>query len=329
MKEEDIRPEKLMAENERLHAEDLQQLLKHSSEFIEIPCPACESRDWHLKFLKSNFNFVECAKCSTVFINPRPTHRLLAEYYTNSKSIKHWNDSIFPASENARREQIFIPRAKRVIDLCKKFNVISDVIVDVGAGFGSFAEEVKKLDVFKKVIAIEPSPDLAATCRRKGLEVIESTVEEANLNGANVITNFELIEHLYWPKDFLLASKKLLSKGGIFIITTPNIKGFELLTLGSLSENIGGPEHLNYFHPDSLSYLLKSCGFEIIEVLTPGKLDAELVRKKILSGALDISTCPFLRHILIDQWENAGEAFQQFLAENKLSSHLWIVARKI
>ncbi len=329
MKDEDIRPEKLMIENEKLYVEDLQQLLKHSSEFIEIPCPACESRDYNFKFSKQNFNFVECAKCSSIFINPRPAQWMLVEYYTNSKSIKHWNDKIFPASENARREQIFIPRVKRVIELCKKFNVISDVIVDVGAGFGTFAEEVKKLDVFKKVIAIEPSPDLAATCRRKGLEVIESTVEEANLNGANVITNFELIEHLYWPKDFLLASRKLLSKGGIFILTTPNIKGFDLLTLQNLSDNIRGPDHLNYFHPESLSYLLKSCGFEIIEVLTPGKLDAELVRKKILSGALDISTCPFLKYILIDQWENKGKAFQQFLTENKLSSHLWIVARKI
>lgn len=115
----------------------------------------------------------------------------------------------------------------------------------------------------------------------------------------------------------------------MFILTTPNIRGFDLLTLGKLSNNIGGPNHLNYFHPDSLSYLLERCGFKVIEILTPGELDAELVRKKILAGELDVSNCPFLKYILVDQWGTTGEIFQHFLAQNNLSSHLWIVARKV
>ncbi|MFH1318831.1 MAG: class I SAM-dependent methyltransferase, partial [Candidatus Omnitrophota bacterium] len=307
MKEEDIRPDKILLENERLYAEDVRQIQKRNNEFKEISCPACESKDNHFKFLKHNFNYVECAKCSTVFINPRPTQKMLAEYYVTSKGIKHYNDKIFPTTENARREQIFTPRAKKVIELCKKFDVTTKVIMDIGAGFGTFVEEVQKLNVFKRTIAIEPSPDLAATCRKKGIEVIENAVEEVKLNGADVITSFELIEHLYWPKDFLLASRKILSKGGIFIITTPNIKGFDLITLGESSDSIAGPNHLNHFHPDSLIYLLECCGFEVLEVLTPGQLDAELVRKKMLAGESNLSTCRFLNYILLDQWESKGE----------------------
>jgi len=329
MKEEDIRPEIIMRENEKFYAKDVRQLLIHKDKFKEIPCPACESNDNNFTFVKKGFTFVTCAKCQTVFINPRPTLEMLAEYYTTSKSIKYWNDKIFPASENSRRDQIFIPRAKRVVELCKKFGAATEVLVDIGAGFGTFAEEVQKLNIFKKVIVVEPSPDLAATCRKKGLAVIETMIENVKMNDVSVITNFELIEHLYWPKDFLLASSKILSKGGLFILTTPNIRGFDLLTLGKLSDNIRGPNHLNYFNPDSLSYLLRSCGFEVVETLTPGKLDAELVRKKILDGILNISTCPFLYHILVDQWETLGGAFQQFLVQNNLSSHLWIVARKL
>ncbi|OGF63355.1 methyltransferase type 11 [Candidatus Giovannonibacteria bacterium RIFCSPHIGHO2_01_FULL_45_33] len=329
MKEEDIRPKKNMLEEKRLRAEDIKHLMERKNEFVKIPCPACESDENRFKFSKEGFNFNECAKCSTLFINPRPTRDMLSEYYTASKSIKYWNDNIFPASENTRREQIFVPRAKKVIELCKKFGVTTDTIVDIGAGFGTFMEEINKLNVFKRAVVIEPSPDLAETCRRKGLEVIESTIEDAKLSGANVITNFELIEHLFWPKDFLFACSKILSKGGVFILTTPNIKGFDLLTLGELSDNIEGPNHLNYFHPDSLSRLLEVCGFEVVEVLTPGKLDAEIVREKILAGKLDISKSPFLRNTLIDQWETKGEIFQCFLAENNLSSHLWIVTRKV
>lgn len=328
MKEENIRPDHLMRKNAKLHAEDVQQLLRHRKEFVEILCPACESNNYHVVFKKDGFTFVTCTKCETVFINPRPTFEMLIEFYAMSKSIKHWNDKIFPASEDSRRSQIFTPRVKRVIELCRKHNTATKILLDVGAGFGTFCEEAKKMNVFDKVIAVEPSHGLAESCRRKNLDVIEKPIEEANLDKVSVITNFELIEHLYWPKDFLLACGRALPMDGLLILTTPNIKGFDLIVLGELSDNIGGPNHLNYFHPISLSHLLQRCGFEVIEIMTPGKLDAELVRKKILSGELEVSSYPFLKHILVDQWETAGEAFQHFLTNNRLSSHLWMVARK-
>jgi len=111
-------------------------------------------------------------------------------------------------------------------------------------------------------------------------------------------------------------------------ITTPNIKGFDLITLGKLHQNIV-PHHLNYFNIDSLCLLLKNCGFEIVEVSTPGKLDAELVRKKIINGEFDVSEKPFLKYLLVEKWNELGKSFQTFLSENGLSSHMWIVARQI
>jgi hypothetical protein len=87
-------------------------------------------------------------------------------------------------------------------------------------------------------------------------------------------------------------------------------------------------EHLNYFHPESLSSLVRSSGFAVLEVQTPGKLDAELVRKKVLAGEFDLGDQRFLRQILVDKWEQVGEAFQAFLAGNQLSSHMWLVAQK-
>lgn len=329
MKEEDIRPDHLMRGNAKLHTEDVQHLLTRRNEFVKIPCPACELNSCQVVFEKNGFTFVSCTECETIFINPRPTFEMLTEFYATSKSIKYWNDKIFPVSEDSRRSQIFCPRAERVVELCRKHNAATKVLLDVGAGFGTFCEEIKELAIFNKVIAVEPSHDLAETCRRKGLDVIEKPIEEVDLDKVSVITNFELVEHLYWPKDFLLACGKALPGGGLLILTTPNIKGFDLLVLGKLSNNIGGPNHLNYFHPRSLSHLLRRCGFEVIEVMTPGKLDAELVRKRILSNELDVSSHPFLKYVLIDQWEATGEAFQRFLADNGLSSHLWMVASKI
>lgn len=328
MKEKDIRPDYLMRENLKLHTEDVKRLLKRKRDFVKISCPACEYPAGKTAFKKDGFTFVICLKCETIFVNPRPALEMLAEFYAISKSIRHWNDKIFPASESIRRSRIFAPRAKRVAELCRKYNVTTKTLIDAGAGFGTFCEEIKKLSIFDKVVAVEPSRDLAGTCRRKGLNVIEKPVEEAGIKEADVITNFELIEHLYRPRDFLAGCRKILSKGGFLILTTPNIRGFDLLVLGRSSNNISGPNHLNYFHADSLGRLLRRCGFDVIEMLTPGSLDAELVRKKILDNEFNVSNQPFLKMLLIDQWKNAGNAFQRFLSDNKLSSHLWAVARK-
>jgi 2-polyprenyl-3-methyl-5-hydroxy-6-metoxy-1,4-benzoquinol methylase/ribosomal protein S27E len=327
MKEDDIRPAELMLENQKLRKEDALELINKKSDFVTVSCPACDSDNYQDVFEKEGFNFVICKDCESYFINPRPTPNMLNSFYENSRCLKHWN-TLYSKTESARKNEIFIPRTNSVLEICKKFHVNNDTILDVGAGFGTFCEEIQSRQFFKKVIAVEPSNDLANACRQKGIDVIEKPIEDIDLDPVDVITNFELIEHLYYPKQFVQSCAKSLTKNGLFILTTPNIKGFDLATLGMLSTNIAGPNHLNYFNPDSLSKLLENCGFKVVEILTPGKLDAELVRKKFLEGELDPQKLPFLKQILIDKWEKLGSNFQQFLIDNGLSSHLWIVAQK-
>jgi len=142
-----------------------------------------------------------------------------------------------------------------------------------------------------------------------------------------VIASFGVLEHLFSPRDFLRGCANILSPGGLLVLTCPNAKGFDVMTLGPVSDTVDA-EHLNYFHPASLAHLLGECGFSTLEAFTLGKLDAELVRKKAVAGEFDLSDQPFLRHVLIDEWERAGAAFQRFLVDNQLSSHMWIVAEK-
>lgn len=328
MKEEDIRPERLMQEYHALYEEDVRSLLSKSAMFVDVPCPACRSGMCLPLFEKEGFKFVECKDCGTVYVNPRPTAGMLGEYYAGSKGMALWNDKIFPASEDTRREKIFAPRARRVAELCKKHGVTTGFLLDAGAGFGTFCEEIVKLGLFDKVAAVEPSRSLAQNCRKKGLDVIEDTIENVEFANADVITNFELIEHLFDPEFFLKGCSRALADGGLLMITTPNFQGFDLSILGRLSENVAGPNHLNYFNIKSLCRLLDGCGFEVLETLTPGLLDAEIVRKKVVSGDLDVSGRPFLKSLLIDNWDSMHENFQSFLADNRLSSHLWVVARK-
>ena len=325
-----IRPDHLMQNQAERYASDLRRLMQHRDEFVSVSCPACFSNKAQTAFEKYELIYMICSDCGTVYINPRPNPSLLEWYYSTSENYAYWNKYIFPASEEARRERIFRPRVEQIAKIIERHNVETDTLLEVGAGFGTFCEEVQRTGLFSRVVAVEPVPDLAETCRRKAIEVIEKPIEQVQAGeiAANVIACFEVIEHLFSPRDFVLGCSSVLIPGGLIVITCPNIRGFDLVTLQAASGTVDS-EHLNYFHPSSLSHLLAECGFKVLEVQTPGSLDAELVRKKALAGEFDISAHPFLRQILLDEWERIGDAFQQFLAANGLSSHMSIVAQKL
>lgn len=143
----------------------------------------------------------------------------------------------------------------------------------------------------------------------------------------DVIASYEVIEHLFAPAAFIRACARMLKPGGLLVLSNPNIKGFEVSTLGTVSQTVD-LEHLNYFHPESMRRVLEAQGLELVELLTPGELDAEIVRKRALAGLVDLSSQPFLKHVLLESWDQLGGRFQRFLAENQLSTHMWSVARK-
>jgi 2-polyprenyl-3-methyl-5-hydroxy-6-metoxy-1,4-benzoquinol methylase len=329
--DEEIRPAKLMANQHVAALTDIGRLLSRYSEFVDVACPACNEKNHQPKFEKNGIRYVECRSCLTFYVTPRPPSDVLEWFYKGSVNYAYWNEFIFPASEEARREGIFVPRVDRLLELCEKYKIKTNALLEVGSGFGTFCTEVKKKGVFGRVVAVEPTPNLAETCRKRGLEVLEQPVEQINLSNADlfdVVASFEVIEHLFAPIDFIMHMHRLLKPGGMLMLTCPNGEGFDVETLGIISNTVDH-EHLNYFNKSSLTKLLTKCGFEVLETNTPGRLDAELVRNKVLSGDYDISKEPFLKKILIDEWDIMGAAFQEFLINQGLSSNMWVVARKV
>ena len=134
--------------------------------------------------------------------------------------------------------------------------------MEVGAGFGIFCEEIKKAGFFDRVIGVEPTPDLAETCRKKGLEIIEKPIEQVVFQDEkiDVVASFEVIEHLFCPREFIESCFSLLSPGGLLVLTCPNVKGFDISVLGPVSDAVD-VEHLNYFNLGSLSGLLTDCAY--------------------------------------------------------------------
>lgn len=328
-KENDIRPKALMKAKEGLLAEDKEFLRSRKAEFVLVDCPACESQDSDLWAEKEGFEYSICKICGTVFMNPRASQDLMHRFYSQSKNYDFWNKYIFPASENVRREKIFKPRAQKVVDYCKKFAVEGGTILEVGAAFGTFCECIRELNFFRRIIAVEPTHALAATCRQRGFETIEAPVESLTLEkgSVDVVVNFEVIEHLFDPSSFVSACTGYLRKGGLFICACPNIDAIGTLVLKEKAKVIDH-EHVNYFNPLSLAILFKKAGLEVIEVSTPGELDAELLKNALQEDESLQEQQPFFSHLLLGGKEFILEDFQSLIKKSNLSSHMWMVGRK-
>ena len=329
LSEKELCPEDLLRGQEEAFQRDIDRLKTRVAEFVTVACPACGGIAASPTLEKHTFTYVTCARCRTLYMNPRPSPEVMADYYSNSENYRYWATYIFPSSEGARREKIHRPWLDRVTGYCERFNVPRGVLVEIGAGFGTFSWLAQESGRFRQVVAVEPTPEMAQACRARGVRVIEKRIEDigAEVEPADVAASFEVIEHLFEPRRFLQRAAGLIKPGGLLVLSCPNGLGFDIAVLGSMSIAID-PEHVNLFNPASLSLLVESCGFEVLSVTTPGRLDAELVQMAIQEGTFDVSDRPFLRRVLVEEWDRLGWPFQQFLAEQGLSSHMWMAAKK-
>lgn len=329
LSEQELCPDRLLDGQEAAFARDIARLQRRRGEFVSVLCPACGADDGTYIFTKFTFTYDRCGGCGTIYMTPRPSPEVMNDYYSNSENYAYWAEHIFPASEDSRREKIHKPWLQRIIELCERFEVPTGTLVEVGPGFGTFASVATESGRFDEVIAIETTPEMAQACRDRGVEVIESRVEDVDAHDlkADVIVSFEVIEHLFDPTEFLAQCQRLLQPGGMLVLTNPNGEGFDIAVLGGESLAVD-PEHVNLFNPGSMRQMLDRFGFEVLDISTPGRLDAEFVREAILKGEYDVSEQPFLKRVLIDEWDELGWPFQQFLGGNGLSAHMWTAARK-
>ena len=326
--ENDIRPRNLMEKQNKAMQIDIEWLNKKSNNFVDVCCPACGSKNKKFLYFKFNLSHVRCQSCFTQYVNPRPTEAILKDFYKNSVNYAYWAKYIFSASADVRKKKIFVPRVNTLMKKIKNKN-LKGTLLEIGAAYGYFCEEIKKLNHFSKIIGIEPTPDLASVLRKKNIDVIESSYEDVILNsGIDVIVNFEVIEHLFSPEKFLNWCFSKLNPGGCLYLTCPNIAGFETTILAEKAGTVDH-EHLNLFNPSSLKGLVKKIEFEKIIVKTPGVLDFDVVKQAYLSKKIENKHLGTFLLNLINLEDKAVEnKFQKFLIKTNHSSHMMLMAFK-
>jgi SAM-dependent methyltransferase len=122
---------------------------------------------------------------------------------------------------------------------------------------------------------VEISPSAEYARRERGLDVRSLPLEECRFPGGffDMVLASHLIEHLNDPAGFAAEVHRILAPGGRFMVTTPNISGFQARLFGSRWRSAIF-DHLYLFSVKTLSRLLTEKGFTLEGVFTWGGLAA-------------------------------------------------------
>ncbi|MCC6472870.1 MAG: class I SAM-dependent methyltransferase [Burkholderiales bacterium] len=329
MKETDIRPRDLFERLLALCREDALHFFTRD-EWQASACPACGGGGEEA-FIKHGFHYRLCSACDTLYASPRPGAEAILRYYREARSARFLATDFYRQTEEARRERMFRPRARTVAALAERFGAGRQLtaVVDIGAGYGVFCEEIAALLPGAGVCAVEPAPALAQACRGKGLRVIESFLHAVRGEdlpgrpGSRVFTSFELLEHLHAPGRFLAEVAALMHPGDLLVLTTLSGAGFDIRVLWQHAKAVHPPHHLNFLNPASLAALAARCDLEVADIGTPGLLDVDIV-----ASGLEAVNERFVRAIYRHAGEAARRDLQVWLSTHGLSSHMMLVARR-
>jgi len=310
---------------------------KHNHSFSIRNCPFCDSSSFrNAEKFHECYGVSICNRCSSYFVNPVPSMESLSDYYNNSQ-CNILLDNLVKKRKAKSADFIIDDRVAKVIDyIASKTNSNQGKIriLEVGCGSGSFLSKLKAsiehlytnkynldycgIDIDKNAIDSKVNDELNLVC---------SSVEDyinRDGNSYDIILHFELIEHLIDPSQFMMDSKKLLRENGIMIFTTQNHNGLEMVasdynSYRLLAHSIFPPMHLNAFSTTNISYFAMKCGFNVLEVSTPGKLDVDMVTET----KEYIEDIGFKALASVDN--NTKGLIQYLIAKLKVSSHMQCV----
>jgi hypothetical protein len=268
-------------------------------------------------------HYRRCLSCRTSYASPRPEKESLDRFYAESDAIQYWNENVARSTAQARRQYIFGPRATWVLETATLYGVGERALIDFYSKYPAFLHEIAERGRFSTLYTFKPSlafEELASVPRLERMEQLEP-------GSAGVITAFEVLERLFDPYAYLQRLNGVLETGGIVLLTTTSISGFDLVLLRGKARNLLPPTHLTLLSYQGIHKLMERAGFEVVELSTPGQLDVAIVKDE-LSRDPDLQLPPVIDAILLRRSEGVQDAFQDFLQGANLSSHVWVAGKK-
>ena len=229
-------------------------------------CPSCSSNKNTKILEKDGFWIVRCKICSLIFVNP---------ILDQQKYIKAYKSSEYQKIMKSLGEKSHIYRVKRfgkerVNFLANYFPKRKIKILDVGCSTGFFLEACKQKGW--DCDGLELNPSAAQFGRKRGLNIYEQDLLNYKTQKKyDIITMFDVLEHLSDPKKIILDAKKKLKKNGLIYVYVPNWNCASRILMKEKNCHFIWPtHHLTYFTPKTLKNFFERLKFNVINWETQG-----------------------------------------------------------
>jgi 2-polyprenyl-3-methyl-5-hydroxy-6-metoxy-1,4-benzoquinol methylase len=146
-------------------------------------------------------------------------------------------------------------------------------VLDVGSGIGNFSTRCPG-----EYRGIDTNPTAVEDAAKLGRNVHYGLVQDEKPNSYDIVTVFQVLEHVDSPREFISSCVSCLRPGGILIVTTPDMNGF----VGYHTNEILNypPHHMSWWSQSSLQALVNDCGCAVTKVWN------EPLQSRHLGGAL-------------------------------------------
>lgn len=202
---------------------------------------------------------VTCVRCGLGYADPRPSAQDILGSYSQVE------DPLYVQELDGR-----LLTFERHLDSLERHRKPPGRMLDVGAYTGAFVEVARRRGW--DVEGLEPSAWAVAEAEKRGLRVHKGSLDDVRLPAASfdVVTMWDVIEHLSDPARALAESFRLLSPGGLLAVHT--------MDAGSAFARLAGARwpwlmemHLYYYSKKTLEAALRQAGFEVLRTRAHGR----------------------------------------------------------
>ncbi|AWI33737.1 class I SAM-dependent methyltransferase [Helicobacter apodemus] len=244
------------------------KFIKEEKESLNA-CPICESKEV-VEFARIyEFIYKECQNCENLFLaNPlKDLHKLYTNDGSQSAFECYLNDEIF----NKRLEFIAKPKVSFIDEIAKKYSQ-NKLWLDIGSGGGENLYVAKELGYEVRGFESDLKALKFSNEKLKGDYVKEGFLDIQNcnqelleaINKANVVTFFNVLEHLANPKQTLEFFGENMAKDALLVIEVPRHPSLSsyanALASNRVYRHLIPPFHLNIFSEKSLEIACTSAG---------------------------------------------------------------------
>jgi SAM-dependent methyltransferase len=230
-----------------------------------LTCPLCGDRRPARRVRHVHgADLAACRDCGLVRVDPLPPPAQAARLYDDA----YFHDPQRGYADYVGDEAVFRAEFRRRLRVLRAAGGRGRLL-DVGCASGGLLVEAVAAGFAPS--GLEPAPGMARrAAEASGCPVRQGTLQDALLAAASfdVITLFDVLEHLADPRPALRRLRQALVPGGLLGVTVPDYGGLWARLAGARWPFLTPWEHLLYFTRRTLAAALGRAGFEAVHFAT-------------------------------------------------------------